>query len=180
MTGTMTWTDEKTEAVKQNFAFGLSARQSAESINARFGTAVTRNAIIGKLDRLGLKRPPRPDGQGACKKSRKRKRGPKQRPLLLSIADSMTLRRHRWETEPQPLPTDELPSTAIPLDALTPTSCRWPYGDGPFLFCGAEVDPRHPSYCCGHMRLASRPNQTRMFSPSSLQYLAGLGRRVAA
>ena len=166
MTGTVTWTDETTEAVKQNFAFGLSARQSAESINARFGTVLTKNAIIGKLDRLGLKAPkaPRPDGQGACKKSRKRKRGPKQRPLLLSIADSMTLRR----------------LTAIPLDALTPTSCRWPYGDGPFLFCGAEVDPRHPSYCSGHMRLASRPNQTRMFSPSSLQYLAGLGRCVAA
>src|SRR3954453_16331511 len=47
-----TWTTERVELLKQHFEAGLSCRDIA----ARIG--VSRNAVIGKLTRLGLTRGP--------------------------------------------------------------------------------------------------------------------------
>lgn len=46
------WTDERVELLKRGFADGLSA-----SLNAKQIGGVSRNAVIGKLHRLGLRRP---------------------------------------------------------------------------------------------------------------------------
>ena len=45
-----TWTAERVEQLKAHFAAGLSCREIAVEIG------VTRNAVIGKLSRLGLTR----------------------------------------------------------------------------------------------------------------------------
>ena len=45
-----TWTDERVELLKNHFEAGLSCRQIAVDIG------VSRNAVIGKLSRLGLTR----------------------------------------------------------------------------------------------------------------------------
>ena len=45
-----TWTDERVERLKNHFEAGLSCRQIAADIG------VSRNAVIGKLSRLGLTR----------------------------------------------------------------------------------------------------------------------------
>src|SRR3977135_2209894 len=45
-----TWTTERVELLKQHFEAGLSCRAIAASIG------VSRNAVIGKLTRLGLTR----------------------------------------------------------------------------------------------------------------------------
>ena len=45
----MAWTDERVEKLKTLWAEGLSARQIAEQLGG-----VTRNAVIGKVHRLGL------------------------------------------------------------------------------------------------------------------------------
>src|SRR4029453_18973352 len=45
-----TWTTERVELLKNHFAAGLSCRQIAADIG------VSRNAVIGKLSRLGLTR----------------------------------------------------------------------------------------------------------------------------
>ena len=47
-----TWTTERVELLKQHFEAGLSCREIAASIG------VSRNAVIGKLTRLGLTRGP--------------------------------------------------------------------------------------------------------------------------
>src|SRR3954466_8081501 len=47
-----TWTDERIELLKQHFEAGLSCREIAAQIG------VSRNAVIGKLTRLGLTRGP--------------------------------------------------------------------------------------------------------------------------
>ena len=45
----MTWTDERVETLKKLWAEGLSASQIAAALGG-----VTRNAVIGKVHRLGL------------------------------------------------------------------------------------------------------------------------------
>ncbi|TMJ76370.1 MAG: GcrA cell cycle regulator, partial [Alphaproteobacteria bacterium] len=45
----MTWTDERVETLKRLWAEGLSASQIAAALGG-----VTRNAVIGKVHRLGL------------------------------------------------------------------------------------------------------------------------------
>ena len=45
----MSWTDERVEKLKELWAEGMSASQIAKSLGG-----VTRNAVIGKVHRLGL------------------------------------------------------------------------------------------------------------------------------
>ena len=45
----MTWTDERVETLKKLWADGLSASQIAAELGG-----ITRNAVIGKVHRLGL------------------------------------------------------------------------------------------------------------------------------
>ena len=58
----MPWTDDRVEQLKRMWSEGLTASQIA----ARIGQGVTRNAVIGKVHRLGLSgrvakvRPPQP------------------------------------------------------------------------------------------------------------------------
>ena len=46
----MSWTDERVEQLKQHWTEGKSASQIASLL----GNGVTRNAVIGKVHRLGL------------------------------------------------------------------------------------------------------------------------------
>ena len=48
----MTWTDERVEQLKKLWSDGLSASQIAAELGG-----ITRNAVIGKVHRLGLVRP---------------------------------------------------------------------------------------------------------------------------
>jgi GcrA cell cycle regulator len=48
------WTDQRTDLVKRRWADGLSASQIAKEVNATPGPKVSRNAVIGKVHRLGL------------------------------------------------------------------------------------------------------------------------------
>jgi len=52
----MSWTDERIDALKTLWDKGLSASQIAKEL----GENVTRNAVIGKAHRLGLKSRPSP------------------------------------------------------------------------------------------------------------------------
>lgn len=46
----MTWTEDRVATLRRLWADGLSASQIAREL----GSGVTRNAVIGKLHRLGL------------------------------------------------------------------------------------------------------------------------------
>jgi hypothetical protein len=50
------WTSERAAMLRQLWAAGLSCSVIADRINARFpGAALTKNAVVGKVQRLGLK-----------------------------------------------------------------------------------------------------------------------------
>ena len=138
------WTDERHEQLKALWADGLTASQIASELGG-----ITRNAVIGKVHRLGL--------NGRTKAGDQRERASKPpRPT-----------RHRKLADPM-LPTDDLPQTPamdleIPIEQrrtllqLTEKTCRWPIGEpgsGELFFCGAAADNMVAPYCVQHQRVA--------------------------
>jgi GcrA cell cycle regulator len=162
----MTWNDERVDALKKLWADGLSASQIA----GRLG-GVTRNAVIGKVHRLGL--------AGRATTSRMKshprrvrtaqavKRGGMLRTRPVGgIANSPLKSLYLSDLEPYVPPAEEL---VIPLNerryiqTLTESCCRWPIGDpqlAEFHFCGKKKIPGLP-YCEVHARRAFQPPQAR-------------------
>ncbi|GHF12921.1 global cell cycle regulator GcrA-like protein [Kordiimonas sediminis] len=115
----MAWTDERIEKLKELWDSGLSASQIAKEL----AEGVTRNAVIGKAHRLGLKSRPSPV------KSDKTK--PKAAPKKVVKKET---------------------SKFVTLLDLTDRMCKWPHGhpgDDDFHFCGKSSEPGMP-YCAAH------------------------------
>jgi GcrA cell cycle regulator len=132
------WTDENTETLKRLWADGMSASKIAEAL----GNVVTRNAVIGKADRLGLARR---DGANCSRASRK----PKSK--LKSVDPS----RSESRREDAPVPPTDLPAHPfqhLTIEELDRHHCRWPEDNGAAItFCGAPTCERgHGVYCDHH------------------------------
>jgi GcrA cell cycle regulator len=52
------WANEHSDALREYLAKGMSYSAIAEAINARFKTAYSRSAAIGRAQRMGLERFP--------------------------------------------------------------------------------------------------------------------------
>lgn len=137
----MTWTAERTDLTISLWTKGLSARLIAE----RFGDT-TRNAVIGKVWRLGLRR---------LYPKISKKREPKRRRARFSMRAATKEQRAmaRENFERITINTDDL---EIPdcqrktFQQLERGMCKYPVGNPSepgFFFCGA---PCHGSYCDGH------------------------------
>jgi GcrA cell cycle regulator len=123
---------------------------------AELGGGVTRNAIIGKMHRLGLSgrtysgpySRKTPEEIEATKRAKMARRNERRRshPGSFVMVKRVNLEALRCiEVEPQH-------KSLLELD---PNGCRYPYGDGPFTFCN------HPqlegdSYCGPHLALSRR------------------------
>ena len=147
-----TWSSERIEELKRCFQAGLSSSQIAREMG------VTRNAVIGKMNRLGLSRP-RDTATRQLEQKRAAKLARPKRPRLHIFAQREML------TAAFSNPPILGESIAIhkgrgcTLLELGHGKCRWPI-DGPggedIFFCGNEPVPGLP-YCAGHARLAYRP-----------------------
>lgn len=152
----MGWTDERVDSLKKLWLDGLSASQIAKQL----GGGVTRNAVIGKVHRLGL------SGRAApSQPQRPFKPARPARPALVAAP----VRR----PEPAPAPTPALPAlrpeavveeigsaTVLTLGAHM---CKWPIGDptsDTFAFCGRRTGDEGP-YCRDHAQVAYQPPQKR-------------------
>lgn len=160
----MAWNDERVELLKKLWSEGLSASQIA----GRLG-GVTRNAVIGKVHRLGL--------SGRATTSRMKSLRPRstrvdQPKRLMKARSNQSLGNpalrelYRPDAEPFIPAAEELD---IPLKerrtiaTLTECSCRWPIGDpqlADFHFCNRDKVPGLP-YCEFHARRAFQPPQPR-------------------
>jgi GcrA cell cycle regulator len=154
-----TWTSERIELLKRCLHAGLSCGQTAREIG------VTRNAVIGKMNRLGLSRPKDVIGRQLEQRRAARLARPKtprtwrsKSPRLNIFAQHemlmVTFRR------PQP-PAEDIPiynGRGCTLLELSQGKCRWPIsnpGAEDFCFCGNEPVKGLP-YCPGHARIAYR------------------------
>ena len=169
----MAWTDDRVEQLKKLWSEGLSASQIA----TRLGE-VTRNAVIGKVHRLGLAgraTVSRPKAQRPRKNAVAR---PGKRNKLLRYQSPNGAREGFTQfggaelgAEPFNRTFEEL---VIPLEerasilSLKETSCRWPIGDPQhedFHFCGKGKLDGLP-YCEFHARRAFQPAQSRRREPA--------------
>ena len=146
----MGWTDERVELLKKLWLEGLSASQIAKQLGG-----VTRNAVIGKVHRLGL------SGRAApSQPSRPAFKAPRPpRPLAQPAP-----RRLEQRAAPMPAPVYfvEEPGSATVL-TLGAHMCKWPIGDPAaeaFHFCGHRNWNSLP-YCEYHSRLAYQPAERR-------------------
>lgn len=136
------WTADRIEELARLWADGFSASQIA----TRLGNT-TRNAVMGKVHRLGL--------SARIQRRQARIRLPARSPQR---APEHTVRP--WRPTPRPLTIPQSDQSALLLSILDlkSCSCRWPYGDplGEFGgFCGRQVRPGS-SYCPHHHRKAYR------------------------
>jgi GcrA cell cycle regulator len=154
------WTPEHCDALREYLAKGMSYSQSADAINAKFKTAYSRNAALGRARRMGMAGPERTDES-------------RHRSKQLSKAAPPHRRRERKPSEfVWPMPVFERTETAklrcveieprrLSLIDLERGDCRYPYGgdeDGEAItFCG---HPRRPgsSYCAPHFHLTRGPD----------------------
>ncbi|RAK52621.1 GcrA family cell cycle regulator [Phenylobacterium deserti] len=150
------WTPERVARLEQLWRDGVSASQAA----ARLG--VTRNAVIGKVHRLGLSQHgahARAAGAVAPTRRSHRPRTPsKSRPVAAagSSARARPVKAAGVRSKAAELEV-ELPPLAWDLAALTPRQCRWPIGDPrapDFGFCGRPCVGG--PYCASHAARAFR------------------------
>lgn len=139
------WTDERIAQLKSLFDQGVSASSIASQL------ALTRNAVLGKIHRLGLSKArnnKRLKGGRAGKLVRDRKRAQTQitfgpaNPLPPPHPDDLKIPKRRRHT----------------LLQLEWNQCRFPIGEPgiDLFFCGAIKKPKS-SYCAHHFAIVWRP-----------------------
>jgi GcrA cell cycle regulator len=152
----MLWTAEAVEELKR---LALEGR-SASVIAATLGVG-SRNAVIGKANRIGIKL--NGDGRvpaaGATPRARAqwavpRVPGAKRPPAALARRPERNAAWALGEVE-----IGEM--RRLRFEDIREFTCRWPLGDpkaGDFAYCGL-APASGQSYCAGHCRMAYRPPQ---------------------
>ncbi|WP_299205904.1 GcrA family cell cycle regulator [uncultured Tateyamaria sp.] len=150
----MSWTDERVELLKKMWGEGQSASQIAKELGG-----VTRNAVIGKVHRLGLSNRAGGGGSASTAKAEAKpkpapkakaepKVQPKTEPAVKPVSETKTTLPARKQIIPagQPLPPQpsaneispealakvnevEKKAKKISLMELTERTCKWPVGD---------------------------------------------------
>lgn len=136
------WTPEKIEQLVKHFNEGLSCSIIGDLLG------VSRNSVIGRLSRMGLSKP-KPEVRlvrtGNGKKARR---------------DSAVILQFRAKA----VAFKERAATVVPLCIeladLEPHHCRYPYLNGPYVFCGHTKRPGS-SYCPEHFALTWQPARAR-------------------
>lgn len=157
----MTWTPEHCAALRDHIAAGLSFSRATCALNAKFGTAYTRSAVIGRARRMKLVvaarpgrgvEPRRPNPKQAEARSRKSPGG--------SAASAGTVTPVRQRSEPLELRCVGIRPRLVSLAELADADCRYPYGgdkEGEAItFCG-HPRFRGSSYCAPHFHLTRGP-----------------------
>ena len=165
----MSWTDERVELLKKLWGEGLSASQVAAELGG-----VTRNAVIGKVHRLGLSGRAKTTST-AQRARRSRPANPRPSRTSSNAAPTMGATALKADAKPQAAPQPkaqtkpEEDAVVVPISkrasilTLTENTCKWPIGDpgdGDFHFCGHKSEPGAP-YCKYHADIAYQPSADR-------------------
>ncbi len=157
---TITWSDERVELLKKLWADGLSASQIAAELGG-----ITRNAVIGKVHRLGLSGRAKSPSSSAPR-PRKTRQSHMLRVARPAMRGNTALAYdYDLDIDPDPQPIENI----IPIGQrrtlleLNEDTCRWPIGDPStqdFFFCGGTPITNLP-YCAYHSRVAYQPPAAR-------------------
>jgi GcrA cell cycle regulator len=178
----MSWTDERVDQLRAMWNEGKSASQIAKTLGG-----VTRNAVIGKVHRLGLSnRAGGKDEAGTPPQAPVEE--PVEAPEIATPEPAQADLRAGKDAQRRPVvPGGPMPPgvpVALPevnvealaslveieararrldLMQLTERTCKWPIGDpatDEFWFCGLPSQPGKP-YCDAHVAVAFQPMSSR-------------------
>jgi GcrA cell cycle regulator len=162
-------TDERVDILNKLWQDGLSASQIAKRLGG-----VTRNAVIGKVHRLGLsgRATPSAPGRSMVKIPRRTPRPRSQRARPIAPPRLRLVARAPIEAAP------EGPGLVACMTGLGAHMCKWPIGDPKseaFSFCGRCAKGEGP-YCASHDQTAHRLSRLKPLDQDPLlrRVLAGL------
>ncbi|MEO1291567.1 MAG: GcrA family cell cycle regulator [Pseudomonadota bacterium] len=173
----MSWTEERVEKLKELWNEGLTASQIAKELGN-----VSRNAVIGKVHRLGLsnrttggkpvstepREPAKPAAAAPAPEPREAAPQPAPKPVEARAPEPVATPGVEGEEEPiNPIAAlaaeIERKARKLSLLELNERTCKWPIGDPAtedFYFCGLPCQPGKP-YCEAHVAVAYQPMSTR-------------------
>ncbi|MDE2577320.1 MAG: GcrA cell cycle regulator [Hyphomicrobiales bacterium] len=159
----MSWTDERVELLRKLWLEGHSASQIANEL----ANGITRNAVIGKVHRLGLSGRAKAPSQAAPRQRIAKPRSVAPRPAPIVRGNLAFALAPRIVEAPQLRPVEEVVvpiSERVTIMELRESMCRWPLGDPAspdFRYCGCEAPIGEGPYCKYHARIAYQPAQDR-------------------
>lgn len=166
----MPWTDKQIAKMKALYAKGLSCSE----IGTKLG--MSKNMVVGKINRLGLNNPAKAAAVKAVKTAKK----PAPKPVAKAAAPKKAAAKAVKPAPKAPVkkpaakpaaPAKPLPKVpkklsekiqersvnhALAMAALGHDQCRWPIGStssDDFHFCGKKVFPGKP-YCFEHCKMS--------------------------
>ena len=165
----LSWTEERVELLRKLWDDGLSASRIA----AELAGGVTRNAVIGKVHRLGLSGRVKTQASASPMRARPKTQG-LARPQVPHRPAPMPMRGNTalaLQTRPAPMPArSDYSDNVVPMAEnvtimdLRESMCRWPVGDPAsveFRYCGGKAPIGEGPYCAYHSRMAYQPMQDR-------------------
>jgi GcrA cell cycle regulator len=150
------WSVERVEKLKGLHAAGLSCSRMAAEIGG-----VSRNAVIGKLHRLGLS-----NAASTVRRDNQYGRKPRKpaektvRVVRASAKDGSYRLMESARIAVQEIRCADVTPLNLGLLDLDPHQCRYPVNDEPFLFCG-HSKMEGASYCAPHFMLTHRSEADR-------------------
>jgi GcrA cell cycle regulator len=168
----MTWNKERVEILEKLWAEGLSASQIA----GRLGRDLSRNAVIGKVHRLGLSARANARHSMYSRRVGKVSAAKQHSKLATESKRRALIRRGKYDEaraacvviapnfNALPLPPEPpRPAKLISFAELEPDMCKFPYGDPRTTdhgFCGCEAVEGLP-YCAGHAGVCYQPSEPK-------------------
>src|SRR6185437_6734857 len=167
------WAPEHSEALREQIVCGRSYGEAVDAVNAKFGTAYTRCAAIGRGKRMGLVTQARPESPSmlvprGAQRHRKLKPSKALKRLEARAAKVPSLRAEEVASPvgavqppvPVKLRCVGIRPRLVSLVELEASECRYPYGgdkEGEAIsFCGHPCF-RGSSYCAPHFHLTRAP-----------------------
>lgn len=179
----MTWTDERVEKLRELWGEGLTASQIARELGG-----VSRNAVIGKVHRLGLgtrqntgkgedeateaEAPETtdasvPEVENTAPTDDVAAAEPEETaqaaPVAAALEEALDEAQQEIQTAAAAAAEVEKNARKLTLLQLNERTCKWPIGDpstDDFYFCGLRCAPDKP-YCEAHAALAYQPMSSR-------------------
>ena len=161
----MSWNDERVEQLRKMWMDGLSASQIAGEL----GNGITRNAVIGKVHRLGLSGRVKAASSAPSRPRIQQPRVPRnptpRRPAGNGVHGNNAIAFNvRPAIAQKPIEDVIVPMCEpITIMELRDGLCRWPLGDPTtpeFRYCGGKSEIG-VTYCPYHSRMAYQPAQDR-------------------
>lgn len=141
------WDEQELQLLKR----GVNDGASASEISAWLDGRRSRCAVLGKINRLGLSGPSSRGGVGPAAKRMRHTPLAHRAPRPRKPAEFSSTFVKSADGSEHVVREAFVQPRHVSLIELEANECVWPYGDGPFTYCGLKKS--HGPYCAAHAKL---------------------------